>query len=133
VKWDNTTWLGSQPSPLSCHCMDQTQYSQALSFIKWRWQLSCFMEETPSTINVLQESNSVFFAIKINLHAFYVFLRLSHSFFTGVLHRKWILTFMILIYVTTLSVSVTNSKTLQYMTPTNGSPMCLYSVNTCKK
>lgn len=44
------------------------------------------------------------------LYAFYVFLRLSYSFFTGVLHRKWILTFMILIFVTILSVSVTTAR-----------------------
>jgi hypothetical protein len=53
--------------------MHQTQNSQALSFTKWSWQLSCFMEDTPATINVLQASKSVCIVISINFHAFFMF------------------------------------------------------------
>lgn len=87
------------------------------------------MVDIPLAINVFQASKSVCTVIKINLHTFYVFLMLAYSIFTGVLHCKWILTFRILIFVTVLLVSVTNSKALQYMTPTNRCPMYLYALN----
>ena len=82
------------PTVTPLHALNTAQ--SALSFTKWRWQLSSFTEHIPLAINVLQGSKSVCIVTKINLHAFYVFIRLSYSIFTGVLHCKWILTFMIL-------------------------------------
>jgi hypothetical protein len=132
-QWSGTShgWQVSFP-PLSHWCTHQTQHTQALSFIKLGWQLSHFMEwDTPSTVDVLHTSKSVCIVTTINFHAFYVF-RVTLQFNYRFLHCKWILLFVILIFLTVWWVWVTNNKTLLYMKSTNGCDMCLQTSNISK-
>jgi hypothetical protein len=59
VNQDKTLWLASRLLPLSCHCTDHCQLSQALSFITWGLLLLCCMEwDSPliiSCILILQQ------------------------------------------------------------------------------
>ena len=48
--WDESTQLTSLLPPLTCFCAEHPRLSQALSFIKQRWMLSCLTEWDPPSI-----------------------------------------------------------------------------------
>jgi predicted ABC-type exoprotein transport system permease subunit len=73
-KRDDTAWLASQLSTLSCYYADHYQLIQALSFIKWSWLFSCFVEWDPaSDTQIFLLPTSAYILLKIYVHAYYTF------------------------------------------------------------
>jgi hypothetical protein len=73
--------------PLSCYCVDHCQLNEALSFVKWSWLLSCFVEWTTRLIDfmyIMRPKKCLYF-IEINFHVFMlwvffcILLHLSHN------------------------------------------------------
>lgn len=107
--WNGTTPYGCEVNLPHCHAIAQIKHS-TVKLCPLLSEGDSFHALWKTFLQPLMYFRLPKVFIKINLHAFYVFLRLSHSFFTGVLHCKWILTFMILIFVAILSVSVTTAR-----------------------
>jgi hypothetical protein len=70
---DKTAWLASRLIPISCYCAYNYWLVQALSFTRWGWLLSCFMECLSPSFNVPYASKNCLHFIKIKFRVFYIF------------------------------------------------------------
>jgi hypothetical protein len=73
-RWAEPTWLAIWLSPPFWHYTNHCQLSQALSFMKWDWQLLWWNGNLLQSFNVVYGSKNCFYFITKDLPAFNTFL-----------------------------------------------------------